>query len=164
MSADRAHRLWRTSGLQVPRKRPRRRVASTRPRVPRASGPNQVWAYDFVFDACANDHQLECLTVIDEWSHERLVDVHVARRHFLRSASDVVGSSCLGRVIQVLARPVSIHGAPKYVRSDNGPEFVSRAVLRWLAQQPIEIAHIDLEGLGRTARTKAKAVVFAMSA
>ena len=104
MSADRAHRLWRTSGLQVPRKRPRRRVASTRPRVPRASGPNQVWAYDFVFDACANDHQLECLTVIDEWSHERLVDVHVARRHFLRSASDVVGSSCLGRVIQELAR------------------------------------------------------------
>ena len=37
----------------------------------------------------------------------------------------------------------SIHGAPKYVRSENGPEFVSRAVLRWLKPQPIETAHID---------------------
>ena len=60
MSAGRAHRLWRGAGLQVPRKRPRRRVAASRPRPQTPSGPNQVWSYDFVFDHCANGQQLKC--------------------------------------------------------------------------------------------------------
>jgi putative transposase len=54
MSWDRAHRLWRLVGLQVPRKRPRQRVATGRPLPLPATGTNQVWAYDFVFDACAS--------------------------------------------------------------------------------------------------------------
>ena len=66
MSADRAHRLWRLHGLQVPRKTATatRRGAVARGPLP-PSGANQVWAYDFVFDACANGQQLKCLTVID---------------------------------------------------------------------------------------------------
>lgn len=66
MSPDRAHRIWRQAGLQVPVKRPRKRAAGSRPRPLPAQGPNQVWAYDFVYDACANGQQLKCLTVIDE--------------------------------------------------------------------------------------------------
>ena len=38
-------------------------------------------------------------------------------------------------MIEVLAKLVSVHGAPTYLRSDNGPEFVSRAILRWLARR-----------------------------
>ena len=76
MSADRTHRLWRQAALQVPRRRPRRRVATGRPRPVPASGANHVWAYDFVFDTCANGQQLKCLTVIDEWTRECLaIDV-----------------------------------------------------------------------------------------
>jgi putative transposase len=113
MSPDRAHRLWRLHGLQVPRKRPRRRVATHRPRPLPATGVGHVWAYDFVFDACANGQQLKCLTVIDEYTRECL-------------AIDVAGSIRSGRVIEVLSKLVSVHGAPQYLRSDNGPEFVSR--------------------------------------
>ena len=130
MSADRAHRLWRLHGLQVPRTRPRRRIAIGRPRPLPATGANCVWAYDFVFDACANGQQLKCLTVIDEYTRECL-------------AIDVAGSIRSTRVIEVLARLVSVHGAPKYLRSDNGPEFVSRAVLRWLTEAQINTAYID---------------------
>ena len=54
MSWDRTHRLWKLAGLQVPRKRPRKRISRQRPRPLPATGPNQMWAYDFVFDACAN--------------------------------------------------------------------------------------------------------------
>ena len=61
MSADGVWRLWRQAKLQVPRKRPRHRVASGRPRPMAPTGANQVWAYDFVFDACANGQQLKCL-------------------------------------------------------------------------------------------------------
>lgn len=130
MSPDRAYRLWRRAGLQVPRRRPRRRVATGRPRPLAPTRANQVWAYDFVFDACANGQQLKCLTVVDEWTRECL-------------AIDVAGSIRSARVIDVLARLVSLHGAPTYLRSDNGPEFVSRAILEWLRTANIDTAAID---------------------
>jgi putative transposase len=130
MSTDRAHRLWRLHKLQVPRKRPRRRVAASRPRPLAPGGAGEVWAYDFVFDACANGQQLKCLTVVDEFTRECL-------------AIDVAGSIRSGRVIEVLSKLVRVHGRPKYLRSDNGPEFVSRAILKWLTQANIDTAHID---------------------
>jgi putative transposase len=129
MSVGRAYRLWKSAGLQVPKKRPRRRVAASRPRPNPASGPNQVWAYDFVFDACANGQKLKCLTVVDEWTHEAL---HI----------DVAGSIRSRHVIEVLSKLVSERGAPRYLRSDNGPEFVSLAVLGWLAKTGIDTAYI----------------------
>ena len=130
MSPQRVHRLWRRERLQVPRKRPRRRIATSRPRPQPPTAKNHVWAYDFVFDTCANGQQLKCLTVIDEWTRECL-------------AIDVAGSIRSNRVIEVLARLVSVHGAPKYFRSDNGPEFVSNAILRWIVESNISTALSD---------------------
>jgi len=130
MSTDRAHRLWRQEGLQVPRKRPRRRISTGRPRPLLPVRINHVWTYDFVFDGCANGQQLKCLTVVDEYSRDCL-------------AIDVAGSIRSGRVIEILARLVSIHGAPQYLRSDHGPEFVATALLRWLSTANIETALIE---------------------
>lgn len=130
MSPARAHRLWRRAGLQVPRKRPRRRVATSRPRPTPPQARNHVWALDFVFDACANGQQLKCLTVIDEWTRECL-------------AIDVAGSIRSTRVTEVLAKLISVHGAPRHLRSDNGPEFVSRVLLQWLTAEGIDTALID---------------------
>ena len=130
MSADRVWRLWRQAKLQVPRRRPRRRIATGRPRPAAPTGRNQVWAYDFVFDACANGQQLKCLTVVDEYTCESL-------------AIDVAGSIRSARVIDVLAQLISVRGAPSYLGSDNGPEFVSRALLCWAAQNQLETALID---------------------
>lgn len=130
MSADRAHRLWRGAGLQVPRKRPRRRVAANRPRPVPPSAPNHVWAIDFVHDTCADGRPLKCLTVIDEWTHECL-------------AIDVGAGLRASRVVEVLSRLVSLHGAPRYIRSDNGPEFISKALMTWRNDESIESAFID---------------------
>ena len=130
MSFGRAHRLWRQARLQVPRKRPRKRVATGRPRPNAPTGANQVWSYDFVFDWCANGQQLKCLTITDEWTKEGL-------------AIEVDGRIRSNRVIEVLSRLVSERGAPIYLRSDNGPEFVSRALLKWIVDQGIATALID---------------------
>jgi putative transposase len=130
LGADRMYRLWRQERLQVPKKRPRRRVATGRPRPLPATAINHVWAYDFVFDTCADGRTLKCLTVIDEFTRECL-------------AIDVAGGIRSGRVIEVLTRLVSVHGTPRYLRSDNGPEFVARAILRWLQAAQIETAFID---------------------
>lgn len=130
MGHGRAWRLWSKGNLQVPRKRPRKRVAGSRPRPCIPRGPGQVWAYDFVHDACANGQKIKCLTVIDEFTKVSL-------------AIDVAGSIRSGRVVEVLSQLVSVYGAPKYVRSDNGPEFVSRAILRWAKAENIDLALSD---------------------
>ena len=130
MSPGRVERLWRKAKLQLPAKRRRKRISSSRPRPVPARAANHVWAYDFVFDACANGQQLKCLSVVDEFTRECL-------------AIDVAGSIRSGRVIEVLARLMSERGVPAFIRSDNGPEFVSLAVLKWLADNKVETAHID---------------------
>ena len=114
----------------MPRKRPRKRIAAARPRPQAPTGPNQVWSYDFVFDRCANGQQLKCLTVTDEFTKEGL-------------AIDVDGRIRSPRVIEVLSRLVSERGAPAFLRSDNGPEFVSKALLSWIAAQGIDTALIE---------------------
>ena len=90
-----------------------------------ALGRNSVWCYDFVFDSCANGQQLKCLTVVDEYTRECL-------------AIDVAGSIRSKRVIDVLSKLISIYGAPCYLRSDNGPEFVSLALLQWAKDERLE--------------------------
>jgi putative transposase len=130
MSTSRAERLWRKAGLQLPRRRPRRRIAGSRPRPLPPRAANHVWAYDFVFDACANGQQIKCLTLVDEFAHECL-------------AIDVAGSIRSRRVIDVLARLISMHGAPAYLRSDSGPAFVSQAILKWLIENLIDTVLID---------------------
>jgi putative transposase len=60
LDRDRAARIWVASGLQVPSKKPKKRYRSQNRQPFVATGPNQVWAYDFVFDGCANGDKLKC--------------------------------------------------------------------------------------------------------
>ena len=83
-----------------------------------------------MFDTCADGQRLKCLTVTDEFTKEGLA-IDVARS--IRSA----------RVIEVLSLIVSKRGAPDYLRSDNGPEFVSHALLAWIRSQGIGTALIE---------------------
>ena len=106
MSPSRAERLWRKAKLQLPAKRRRKRISSSRPRPLPPRAANHVWAYDFVFDACANGQQVKCLSVVDEFTRECL-------------AIDVAGSIRSGRVIETLARLMSERGVPAFIRSDN---------------------------------------------
>lgn len=99
------------------------------PGASQTSPAGTSWAYGFVQDVCAAGLKLKCLTIVDEVTREGLV-------------IDVGGSIRSGRVIDVLARLVGVHGAPRHIRSDNGPEFVSRAVLAWLTDEGNETAHI----------------------
>ena len=129
MGVDRAWRLWTSAQLQVPRRRPRRRIAASRPRPLPPTAANHVWAYDFIFDTCADGRTVKCLTIVDEFTHECL-------------AIDVAGSIRSARVIEVLIRLVSVHGSPQYLRSDNGPEFIATALLAWLTTGAIDTAFI----------------------
>ena len=130
VNAKRVYRVWRAEGLCLPKRRPRRRVRNHVVRPLPACRPDHVWAYDFIHDTCANGQKLKILTMVDEWSRECL-------------AVEVEGRMTARRVISVFQRLIHQYGPPAFIRSDNGPEFVAKAIKTWLAQQGIETAYIE---------------------
>ena len=129
----RVARIWRREGLKVPQKQPKRgrlwlndgSCMRLRP-----EHKNHVWAYDFVQDRTHDGKAFRMLTLIDEYSRECLA-IEVQRR--LRSDD----------VLHVVADAIMAHGPPQYVRSDNGPEFVARALREWLQQVGVQTLFIE---------------------
>jgi transposase InsO family protein len=125
VNRKRIYRLWRQEGLQVPyksHKRTRCGNAENSCTRKKARYPNQVWTYDFLYDQTADGRRLKLLPVVDEFTRECLA-LEVQRR---MEAQDVIG---------VLEYLFAVRGAPQYLRSDNGPEFVARRIQAWLAER-----------------------------
>ena len=130
----RVERLWREEGMQVPKKQCKRRRRTcggsenscVRKRPLR---PNHVWSYDFIEDRTEKNRKLRMLVVIDEFTRESL-------------AIEVAWSFKSPQVIDVLQYLFAVRGAPEQLRSDNGPEFVSRAVTRWLDRAGVKTLFI----------------------
>jgi len=132
----RVARVWRLMGLTLPRRRPRHGYKSEPvTSVSRATRPNEVWTYDFVHDWCANGQRLKMLTVVDEFTRESL---SIETRTSIKS----------GAVIEVLERLTQERGAPSYLRSDNGPEFVATRV-RGSPQRRSRRSILNRAGRGR---------------
>ena len=130
VNKKRVHRIWKDEGLGLPRKRPkRRRVRAWGEVARRAERPNHVWSYDFIEDRTERGGRLKMLTVMDEFTRFSLA-IRVERR--IDSA----------RVIQTLEKLIGRHGAPGFVRSDNGPEFIAGAVQRWLHKRGSQTIYI----------------------
>lgn len=128
VNRKRVHRLWKRAKLQVKRvKRPRARPE--RP-PPKAAYPNHVWAYDFIQDQDMHGRTFYILTVMDEFTREGL-------------AIAVAEATSAEWVLAVLSELMVQHGAPAYLRSDNGAEFVALAVQAWLARRQVRTLYID---------------------
>ena len=133
VNRKRVHRIWRREGLKVViRQRKRRRLGSAANGCQRrrAERRNHVWSYDFVMDQTEDGRRLKMLPVVDEYTRECLM-VEVAH-HF--TARDV---------IRTLARLFKERGAPQFIRSDNGPEFIATAVKEWLAAAGVTTLYIE---------------------
>jgi len=128
----RVERIWRREGLKVPAKQPKRGRLwlndGSCVRL-RAERPNHVWSYDFVEDRTHDGRKYRMLNVIDEFTHETLA-IRVARR--LKSID----------VIDVLSDLFILRGVPGHIRSDNGPEFIAKAVQDWIAAVGAKTAYI----------------------
>jgi transposase InsO family protein len=129
VNPKRVYRLWKMMHLQLPKKRPKRRRVGNDPVKLASVRKNHIWSYDFLSDRCANGQKLKILAVIDEYTRECL-------------ALEVAGSIRSNHLIDTLSRLMTIYGKPQFIRSDNGPEFTSKAVISWLSQNNIETAFI----------------------
>ncbi len=125
---DRVYSIWREEGLKVPQKQPKRArlwlndgsCIRLRPDY-----RHHVWSYDFVADRTHYGKPFKILNVIDEYSKECLLSL-VQRKI---NSQDV---------ILAMADLFLRHGCPKHVRSDNGPEFVAKKLIRWFEQLEVK--------------------------
>jgi putative transposase len=128
----RVHRLWRKHGLKVRRnQRKKRRLtggANSCTRRP-AEYKNHVWAWDILYDRSADGGPLKWFTLVDEYTRECLA-LEVGRRMTARA------------VIEILAGIVRARGAPVHIRSDNGSEFVARAIRAWTERMGVATLYI----------------------
>jgi putative transposase len=113
--------------LSLRLKRPRRHVsAASRERQPPATAPNALWSMDFVSDALFDGRRLRALTVVDAHTREAL-------------AIDVDQGIKGEQVVEAMMRIAALRGAPKAIRVDNGPEFVSKALDRWAYENGVTL-------------------------
>ena len=126
----RVYRLWRTLGLQLPRRAKRKRRYGAAPeRLMRAEHVNHVWTYDFLHTSTERGGKLRVLAVLDEYTRECLA-LYVAR------------SISSKRVIHLLNWLFVTRGRPEYLRSDNGSEFIARAIQMWLEEEKCQTLYI----------------------
>ena len=124
----RVERVYREAGLSLRRKK-RKRLLRQRTPVVAVQAADEEWALDFVTDVLASARHLRILTVVDVFTRECLA----------LETDTSMGSL---RVLRVLDRIIAERGAPQRIRSDNGPEFTSRAYLAWSLERRIELVHI----------------------
>jgi putative transposase len=133
VNAKRVERIWRREGLKVPQKQPKRgrlwlndgSCIRLRP-----EHPNHVWSYDFVEGRTHNGRKFRMLNIIDEFTRECLA-IRIDRK--LNSTD----------VIDALSDLFILRGVPGHVRSDNGPEFIAKAVREWIAAVGAKTAFIE---------------------
>jgi len=129
----RVERIWRKEGLKVPKKQPKRgrlwlndgSCIRLRPKY-----KDHIWSYDFMMDRTADGRVLKILNIIDEYSRECLA---IQVSHKIKNQD----------VIDLLFYLFITRGVPEHIRSDNGPEFTSKAVRKWLSNIGVKTLFIE---------------------
>ena len=114
--------------LPARRKIPRRGHSTGLPT--KATRKNQVWTWDFIADATVRGGARRMLTVLDEPTRE----CHVLRADRALKSGDV---------IKLVQAAITQHGAPEFIRSANGSEFIAKALQHWLAENKIKTIYIE---------------------
>ena len=126
----RTERLYRRLNLSLRLKKRKKWVSHLRVVMPPASRPNERWSMDFLFDQTNDNRRLKFFTLGDDFTREAL-DVGAGRS---------IGGT---QVTEFLDRAIELHGKPKVIVLDNGPEFTSKALHEWAYRNGIKLDFID---------------------
>lgn len=126
----RVERLYRLEKLQVRRRRRKKIPVAERQPLIRPGAANEVWSMDFVFDRVATGRTIKSLVIVDDATHECVAIV----------AEHSIGGTHLTRILdEVCAK----RGKPAIIRTDNGPEFVGKAMLNWSFRMGVQLKLIE---------------------
>jgi putative transposase len=123
-------RVYRSMGLNLPRRGKRRLPDRIRMPLIAPLVQNQTWSADFMADALWNGRAFRTFNVLDDFNREAL-------------RIEIDTSLPATRVIRAFDELIQMRGKPKRIRLDNGPEFVSQAFERWAKQQAIDLQFIE---------------------
>ena len=126
----RVDRLYAEARLQVRRRKRKKVPISERQPLIRPQASNEVWSMDFVFDRVAGGRSVKCLTIVDDATHESVAIV----------PAHAMGGAQIARALDAIAlsRPL-----PTIIRSDNGKEFIGRAMLNWAHHRGVQLKQIQ---------------------
>ena len=130
VNLKRIYRLYTQEGLTVRRRKRRRRVPRGVPRLGAPTRINERWSLDFVLDVLDDGRRFRILTVVDDFTRACL-------------AIDVDTSIGGRRVAEVLQRLIDTREKPAMLVTDNGPEFISRALDAWAYAHGIDLHFIE---------------------
>lgn len=127
----RVERIYREEGLQLPRKRGKKRGINNRAVSLLVPGePNERWSMDFMSDSLCDGRRFRLLTVVDDFTRE--------------CVATVVDTGITGElVIRILEWLKETRELPGMLVMDNGPEFTSRAMLMWSKHAGVKLHFID---------------------
>jgi len=121
----RVWRLYKQADLSVRKRRKAKHIVLERQPLRVSKHLNELWSADFVMDALSNGRRIKCLTVLDEFSREC---VQIGVDHG-------IGGQYVTRLLDGAAL---FRGYPKAIRTDQGPEFTSRAFMAWAGAHGIK--------------------------
>lgn len=131
MGKRRAHRLYKQAKLSLHRNPKKPRIKRVFQGLLPPSQINEGWAMDFLSEWVIGEKQqsIRIINVVDECSRK---DLWVEAAYSINAA----------KLIEVLDKIAEMRGLPRYIRCDNGPEFISCKLKEWAASR-VEIKFIQ---------------------
>jgi len=126
----RVERLYAEEKLQIKRRKRKKVPITDRQPLERPATANAVWSMDFVFDRVAGGRQLKILGIVDDATTECVA----------AEAEHAIGGDHL---VRILDRICQSRGYPDVIRTDNGREFTSRAMLNWAHEHKVKLRLIE---------------------
>lgn len=125
----RVFRLYRLEELKIRRKK-RKRVSRKRLPPVTPTAPNERWSLDFTSDQLADGRCFRTLNIVDTFTREALA---------IEAATSIPGAT----VVRVLEQVAQVRGYPRSLVTDNGPEFVGRALDAWAYENKVRLDFIQ---------------------
>lgn len=147
-SSSRIRRVYEKEGYALYTKPTKRRQQTQANPAFIPMQENIEWGIDFMHDVLDSGRQIRSLNIIDPFNR-------VCKGMFINYSMPAK------RVIELLERAIEEHGKPAFIRTDNGPEFISKKFQLWMKDNEIKWANIRkgcpqencfIERFNRTAR------------
>ena len=125
LSACKIRRVYQKGGFSLYKRMRNKRIERPANPIEIPLKPLHEWAMDFMSDSLQNGRKFRTLNVVD---------------HYNRACMGIYISTSISakRVTAQLEQMIELHGKPKRIRTDNGPEFTSKHFQLWLKQNNID--------------------------
>jgi putative transposase len=123
-SSFKIRRVYEKAGYALQVKPSRKRTNSKSNPATLPTAKNEEWAIDFMSDALVNGRQIRSLNIIDPFNRNC-------------NGMYIEHSIPARRLIELLQRSIEAYGKPAAIRTDNGPEFISKRFQLWLKDNHI---------------------------